>query len=84
MTTTQSGRWTPCRRSRCGGRTGRRRRTPAESSPGCRCRGARRPVPRGRAAPSLGRILFHLLQEYARHVGQLNVARQLLDGVTGE
>ncbi|MDH6460719.1 putative damage-inducible protein DinB [Micromonospora sp. A200] len=35
-------------------------------------------------APSLGRILFHLLQEYARHLGQLDVARQLLDGVTGE
>ncbi|WP_130337115.1 DUF664 domain-containing protein [Micromonospora kangleipakensis] len=35
-------------------------------------------------APSLGRILFHLLQEYARHVGQLDVARQLLDGKTGE
>jgi hypothetical protein len=35
-------------------------------------------------APSLGRILFHLLQEYARHVGQLDAARQLIDGVTGE
>ena len=35
-------------------------------------------------APPLGRILFHLLQEYARHVGQLDVARQLLDGATGE
>ncbi|MFF5223214.1 DUF664 domain-containing protein [Micromonospora sp. NPDC000212] len=35
-------------------------------------------------APSLGRILFHLLQEYARHVGQLEVARQLIDGATGE
>ncbi|MDQ2725391.1 MAG: DinB family protein [Actinomycetota bacterium] len=35
-------------------------------------------------APTLGRILFHLLQEYARHVGQLDVARQLIDGVTGE
>ena len=35
-------------------------------------------------APSLGRILFHLLQEYARHVGQLDVARELIDGVTGE
>ncbi|MEV0807702.1 DUF664 domain-containing protein [Micromonospora sp. NPDC050200] len=30
------------------------------------------------------RRLFHLLQEYARHVGRLDVARQLLDGVTGE
>jgi uncharacterized damage-inducible protein DinB len=35
-------------------------------------------------APTLGRILFHLLQEYARHVGQLDVARELIDGETGE
>ena len=35
-------------------------------------------------APTLGRILFHLLQEYARHAGHLDVARQLIDGVTGE
>ncbi|RCW40828.1 putative damage-inducible protein DinB [Halopolyspora algeriensis] len=35
-------------------------------------------------APCLGQILFHLLQEYARHVGQLDVARELIDGVTGE
>lgn len=35
-------------------------------------------------APSLGRILFHLLQEYARHLGHLDVARELVDGVTGE
>ncbi|MGI5206296.1 DinB family protein [Spirillospora sp. CA-108201] len=35
-------------------------------------------------APSLGRILFHLLQEYARHVGHLDVARELLDGTIGE
>jgi uncharacterized damage-inducible protein DinB len=35
-------------------------------------------------APSLGRILFHLLQEYARHVGQLDIARELIDGETGE
>lgn len=34
--------------------------------------------------PSLGRILFHPLQEYARHVGQLDVARELIDGSTGE
>jgi hypothetical protein len=36
------------------------------------------------SAPTLGRILFHLLQEYARHVGHLDVARELIDGVTGE
>lgn len=35
-------------------------------------------------APSLGRILFHLLQEYARHVGHLDIARTLIDGATGE
>ncbi|MBV9022392.1 MAG: DinB family protein [Streptomycetaceae bacterium] len=35
-------------------------------------------------APTLGRILFHLLQEYARHAGQLDVARELIDGQTGE
>ena len=35
-------------------------------------------------APSLARILFHLLQEYARHLGHLDVARELIDGVTGE
>jgi uncharacterized damage-inducible protein DinB len=35
-------------------------------------------------APSLGRILFHLLQEYARHLGHLDVARELIDGETGE
>ncbi|HEY7047768.1 MAG TPA: DinB family protein [Jatrophihabitantaceae bacterium] len=40
--------------------------------------------PDAASAPTLGRILFHLLQEYARHVGQLDVARELIDGVTGE
>lgn len=35
-------------------------------------------------APTLGRILFHLFQEYARHVGQLDVARELIDGTIGE
>lgn len=35
-------------------------------------------------APPLGRILFHLLQEYARHVGHLDVVREMVDGVTGE
>jgi uncharacterized damage-inducible protein DinB len=35
-------------------------------------------------APSLGRILFHLLQEYARHLGHLDIARELVDGTTGE
>ncbi len=35
-------------------------------------------------APTLGRILFHLLQEYARHAGHLDIARELIDGQTGE
>ena len=34
--------------------------------------------------PTLNWILFHVLQEYARHVGQLDIARELADGVTGE
>ncbi len=44
--------------------------------------GGRFPTPE--QAPPLARILFHLLQEYARHVGQLDVARELIDGTTGE
>ncbi|HET6633817.1 MAG TPA: DinB family protein [Streptomyces sp.] len=36
------------------------------------------------AAPTLSWILFHLVQEYARHVGQLDVVRELADGETGE
>jgi hypothetical protein len=34
--------------------------------------------------PTLGWILFHVLQEYARHAGHLDVARELVDGETGE
>ncbi|WP_040702605.1 DinB family protein [Nocardiopsis ganjiahuensis] len=34
--------------------------------------------------PALIWILFHMLQEYARHIGQLDVVRELADGVTGE
>lgn len=34
--------------------------------------------------PTLGWILFHVLQEYARHLGHLDVARELADGVVGE
>ncbi|MFI0352535.1 DinB family protein [Actinomadura sp. 9N407] len=29
-------------------------------------------------------ILFHLLQEYARHLGHLDAARELIDGKVGE
>jgi uncharacterized damage-inducible protein DinB len=34
--------------------------------------------------PALSWILFHVLQEYARHAGQLDIARELADGGTGE
>ncbi|MGZ0149427.1 DinB family protein [Kribbella sp. WER1] len=34
--------------------------------------------------PTLNWILFHVLQEYARHAGHLDVARELVDGATGE
>ncbi len=34
--------------------------------------------------PSLGWILTHVLQEYARHAGHLDVARELIDGTVGE
>ena len=34
----------------------------------------------GAAPATLERVLFHLLQEYARHVGHLDVVRELLDG----
>lgn len=45
-----------------------------------------RPGPRweGAAPPTLERVLFHLLQEYARHVGHLDVVRELSDGRVGE
>lgn len=35
-------------------------------------------------APTLAWIAFHVLQEYARHAGHLDVARELVDGTTGE
>jgi uncharacterized damage-inducible protein DinB len=35
-------------------------------------------------APQLQWILLHLVQEYARHVGHLDIARELVDGRTGE
>ena len=34
--------------------------------------------------PTLNWILFHVLQEYARHAGHLDIARELADGTTGE
>ena len=38
----------------------------------------------GERRPTLAWILFHVLQEYARHAGHLDVTRELLDGATGE
>ena len=45
-----------------------------------------RPGERWAGAPpaTLERVLFHLLQEYARHVGHLDVVRELIDGRIGE
>jgi Protein of unknown function (DUF664) len=30
------------------------------------------------------RVLFHLVQEYARHVGHLDIVSELATGLTGE
>lgn len=38
----------------------------------------------GSEPPTLAWVLFHLLQEYARHAGQLDVVRELIDESTGE
>jgi uncharacterized damage-inducible protein DinB len=38
----------------------------------------------GAPPATLERVLFHLLQEYARHVGQLDVVAELAGGETGE
>jgi hypothetical protein len=38
----------------------------------------------GAAPPTLKRVMFHLLQEYARHVGHLDVVRELMDGKVRE
>jgi uncharacterized damage-inducible protein DinB len=37
-----------------------------------------------RPRPTLAWILTYVLQEYARHAGHLDVARELIDGATGE
>jgi uncharacterized damage-inducible protein DinB len=36
------------------------------------------------SAPQLQWILLHVIQEYARHTGHLDIARELLDGRIGE
>ena len=45
-----------------------------------------RPGPRwdGAEPATLERVLFHLLQEYARHVGQLDVVVELVTGATSD
>jgi hypothetical protein len=47
---------------------------------------AGQPSERWSGAPSatLERVLLHLLQEYARHAGHLDIVRELVDGRTGE
>ena len=44
------------------------------------------PGPRwdGGEPPPLERILFHLVQEYARHLGHLDIVAELADGPVGE
>ncbi|MFF4277331.1 DinB family protein [Streptomyces kronopolitis] len=41
-------------------------------------------VPAEEDRPTLIWILFHLLHEYARHLGHLDIARELADGTLGE
>lgn len=45
-----------------------------------------RPGPRweGAPPPTLERILFHLVQEYARHLGHLDIVAELAGGPLGE
>jgi hypothetical protein len=38
----------------------------------------------GAEAPTLGWILFHVLEEYARHAGHIDIGRELADGALGE
>ncbi len=38
----------------------------------------------GADPPALERVLLHLLQEYARHVGHLDIVSELAGGETGE
>jgi Protein of unknown function (DUF664) len=44
------------------------------------------PGPRWNGAnpPTLERILLHLMQEYARHLGHLDIVAELVDGAQGE
>jgi uncharacterized damage-inducible protein DinB len=47
-------------------------------------RGQPGPRWRGAVPATLERVLFHLLQEYARHLGQLDVVVELATGTIGE
>lgn len=38
----------------------------------------------GAAPATLDRIVLHVFQEYARHVGHLDIVRELADGASGE
>ncbi len=38
----------------------------------------------GAEPATLERVLFHLLQEYARHTGHIDIVRELVDGRVGE
>ena len=38
----------------------------------------------GAPPAELGRVLLHVVQEYARHLGHLDVVRELADGRVGE
>lgn len=40
--------------------------------------------PGDQPVPTLIAILFHVMQEYARHLGHLDIVRELIDGTTGE
>ncbi|WP_332662484.1 DinB family protein [Aeromicrobium sp.] len=40
--------------------------------------------PDGEPTPTLIAILFHVMQEYARHLGHLDIVRELIDGTTGD
>lgn len=44
------------------------------------------PGPRwdGAEPPTLERVLFHLVQEYARHAGHIDIVTELAGGATGE
>lgn len=38
----------------------------------------------GAEPPTLERVLFHLVQEYARHAGHIDIVREIIDGSVGE